>query len=534
MADVGEVRYKTVVDTSDVESQVSEASSAVNTAVTKTSRTADVAGNLIASGYAAKISSSIFGAGKSLAEFGMQYNSDMESYTTNFTTMLGSADKAASFVDDLKNMAAKTPFGTSDLADASQTLLAFGVDAESIMPTMKMLGDVSLGNKDRFNSLALAFGQVSSAGKLSGQDLLQFINAGFNPLNEIAKTTGESMEELKQRMSDGGISAKEVAAAFESATSAGGQFNDGMAAASETTAGKISTLKDNAAELAGTMMDSLAPALNTVVTWLSNAATWLTEHQTLAKALGIGILVLVAIFGTLSAAFSVATMAAAIFGVTVGAAMAPILITIGVIAALIAIGVLLAKNWDSISAACKKVWGDIANWFGSVWDKIKSGFNSLIDWFKSIPDKFKSIGKAIVDGIWNGISSGWNSLLNWVQGLIDKLPRVAKKALGIASPSKEFKWIGKMSGKGMEEGLGESFGDANDLMKSKSQQLIQTAQLNVSDGFSSAADLAKNVNFSFAGQPSGRPINTTVVLNGREIARATAWDMGEQLAWEER
>ena len=142
MAEVGEVRYKTVVDTSDVESQVSGASSAVNAAVTETSKTADVAGNLIASGYAAKISSSIFSAGKSLAEFGMQYNSEMENYTTNFTTMLGSADKAASFVDDLKNMAAKTPFGTSDLADASQTLLAFGVDAESIMPTMEMLGDV--------------------------------------------------------------------------------------------------------------------------------------------------------------------------------------------------------------------------------------------------------------------------------------------------------------------------------------------------------------------------------------------------------
>ena len=68
-----------------------------------------------------------------------------------------------------------------------------------------MLGDVSQGNKERFDSLTLAFAQVGSAGKLSGQDLLQFVNAGFNPLNEISKMTGESMAELKERMSAGGV-----------------------------------------------------------------------------------------------------------------------------------------------------------------------------------------------------------------------------------------------------------------------------------------------------------------------------------------
>ena len=102
--------------------------------------------------------------------------------------------------------------------------LAFGTSAEDLLPTLQMLGDVSQGNKERFDSLTLAFAQVGSAGKLSGQDLLQFVNAGFNPLNEISKMTGESMAELKERMSAGGVSAEEVAEAFKHATSEGGQF----------------------------------------------------------------------------------------------------------------------------------------------------------------------------------------------------------------------------------------------------------------------------------------------------------------------
>lgn len=563
MADVGEVRYTAAVDTGNINSSISKTESsikqsfsgidsgiknttssieketaqsalAVSSAVTGTSKTADLAGNLIASGYAARISSSIFSAGASLAKFGMQFNSEMENYTTNFTTMLGSADKAVSFVDDLKNMAAKTPFGTSDLANASQTLLAFGVNAESIMPTMKMLGDVSLGNKDRFNSLALAFGQVSSAGKLSGQDLLQFINAGFNPLNEIAKTTGESMEELKQRMSEGGISAEEVAAAFESATSAGGQFNDGMAAASETTAGKISTLKDNASELAGTMMESLLPVITTLVDWLSNAAQWLTEHESLAKAIGIAILALVTIFGTLSAALSIATAASAAFGIAVNVAIWPITLIMVAIVALIAIGVALAANWDTIVAKCKEIWGAIADWFGSVWEKIKKGFSSLIDWFESIPEKFKQIGKNIVDGIWNGIKNGWDWLVNSVKDLAGKLLNGVKDFLGIHSPSKKFAYLGKMSGLGMEQGIDESFDDVNALMKDKSAKLIESAQLDITGTVPNAADLAQNVGLNFASQSGDKTINVPVYLNGREIARATAWDMGEQLAWEGR
>lgn len=196
-----------------------------------------------------------------LGKVGLEYNNQMEGYITNFTTMLGSTEAAAKKVQEIKEMAAKTPFGMEDLAAATQTLLAFGVEADKTTPILKMLGDVSLGNKEKFSALALAFGQVSSAGKLTGQDLNQMINAGFNPLNEISKRTGETMEQLRDRMSKGAISAKEVEQAFIDATSAGGQFAGGMEAASKTTEGLFSTLKDNAKSLVGQVFEPISNSI---------------------------------------------------------------------------------------------------------------------------------------------------------------------------------------------------------------------------------------------------------------------------------
>lgn len=176
---------------------------------------------------------------------GWEFNKQMEDANMSFKTMLGSADKATKMLDGLKTFAAKTPFELTDLAKGSQTLLAFGQNADSILPNLKMLGDVSLGNKDKFESLTLAFAQVQSTGKLMGQDLLQFINAGFNPLQIISEKTGKSMAVLKDEMSQGAISANMVSDAFKTATSEGGRFYNSMDNASKTFGGQMSTLRDN-------------------------------------------------------------------------------------------------------------------------------------------------------------------------------------------------------------------------------------------------------------------------------------------------
>ena len=234
-----------------------------------------------------------------VAKTAITYNSQMENYTTNFGVMLGSQASAIEHVAELREMAAKTPFGMEDLANASQTMLSFGVNAEDSMTAMQQLGDISLGNKERFNSLSLAFSQVSAAGKLTGQDLLQMVNAGFNPLQTIAEKTGVNMADLKDVMAggkgskefrkqmkeaqkevkkmgdqasegakmlaqigkDGAISAEMLGWAMEIETSPGGRFYEGMLKASETFSGMMSTLQDDATALVGKVFEPMTESL---------------------------------------------------------------------------------------------------------------------------------------------------------------------------------------------------------------------------------------------------------------------------------
>lgn len=224
------------------------------------------------------LGSAIAGIGKAFAgamKDGIEYNAQMESYTSSFTTMLGDQAKAQKLVNDLKKEAAATPFGMQDLAGAVQTLMSFGMSAEDAQKHMKQLGDISQGNVENFKSLTLAFAQASSTGKLTGQDLMQMINAGFNPLEEISRKTGKSIGELKEEMAKGGISAEMLADAFESATAEGGRFSGAMEAQSKTLSGQLSTLEDNVASLKGQLAEGLSTMLSGTVLPMVNG--WVEE-----------------------------------------------------------------------------------------------------------------------------------------------------------------------------------------------------------------------------------------------------------------
>lgn len=108
---------------------------------------------------------------KKLGSIGLQFNADMETYTTNFKVMLGEQEAAVKKVDDLKKMAAKTPFELGDLAQATQTLLAFNVATEDTQDVLSMLGDISLGNADKLQSLTRAYGKMNAAQKVTLEDI---------------------------------------------------------------------------------------------------------------------------------------------------------------------------------------------------------------------------------------------------------------------------------------------------------------------------------------------------------------------------
>lgn len=168
---------------------------------------------------------------------------EIESYEISFRTLLGSQEKADALFGSLREFAVKTPMQLGDLAKGAQTLLGFGIEADKIMPTLKQIGDISMGNADKFGSLTLAFAQMSSTGRLMGQDLMQMVNAGFNPLSVIAEQTGKSIGDLKKEMEEGAISAEMVADAFKVATSEGGMFYGMLEKQSEGLGGAISNLQ---------------------------------------------------------------------------------------------------------------------------------------------------------------------------------------------------------------------------------------------------------------------------------------------------
>ena len=209
---------------------------------------------------------------------GLKYNASIENYQTSFEVMTGSAEKAAEVIDRLKKVGAETPFELPELADTTQLLMNYGFTADEAMDKMMMLGDISQGSADKMSRIATAYGQMSSAGKVSLEDVKQMIEAGFNPLQEISESTGESMESLYDRISKGTISVDEITASMERSTSAGGKYYQSMQKQSQTFNGLISTLKDNAQQLLGEVVQPISDSMvSTLLPAAIDAITQMTE-----------------------------------------------------------------------------------------------------------------------------------------------------------------------------------------------------------------------------------------------------------------
>lgn len=244
-----------------------------------TSKWTVAAGQMIAD-FAKQASSKLAEVVKS----GVDYNATMESYLTNFKVMLGSEEAAATKLSEIRKMAASTPFSLDDLTSGTQTLLQFGIAADDTTGVLQRLGDISLGNAEKLQTLTRAYGKMSSAQKVTLENVNMMIDAGFNPLNQICDATGESMSDLYKRISDGKVSFSELEAAVEAATSQGGQFYNGMLEASQTFSGRMSTLKDNVSALTGELTSGLFAALGDLVVKLNEVVvSFLDSDEKMAQ-----------------------------------------------------------------------------------------------------------------------------------------------------------------------------------------------------------------------------------------------------------
>lgn len=293
--DNGRIRIEARIDTERLRSDASESQNILHSI----GKTAQQEGENIDTAFrkVGMTIAGVFTAQKAL-EFArsiIDVRKEIEGFEISFRTLLGNKEKADALFSEIREFAVKTPLQLKDLSSAAQTLLSFNIDEAEIMPMLRSIGDISMGDTQKLQSLTLAFAQMSSTGKLMGQDLLQMINAGFNPLSIIAEKTGKSIGTLKDEMSKGAISADMVKQAFIDATAEGGKFHGMLEQQSKGIAGSISNLQGAIDD----MMNEIGTAMQDTLVKGVNFATTLVKHY---ETIGKYILGLVVAYGSYKAA----------------------------------------------------------------------------------------------------------------------------------------------------------------------------------------------------------------------------------------
>lgn len=316
---------------------------------------------------------------KALFNIGVQ----AEQTNTKFEVLLGSAEKGRALLDQLTQYANFTPYSGQGMNKAAETMLGFGIAQERIMPNMRMLGDVAMGNEEKLGSLSLVYAQIMATGKLMGQDLLQLINNGFNPLQTISDQTGISMGVLKGQMEKGAISSDMVSEAFRIATSEGGRYYNMAQKMSQTAGGKWSTMMDafasvtkkvglRFAEWVSPLFDvgiAVAAGIIPFARGLMSVYTWITNNRPLliflsGILLAVGLNLVIANAGVAAFSISMGILNGIIWLVNAATtawnfvlSMNPISLVIIAIAALAAAVVYLWQKFDWFRGGVMGVWG---------------------------------------------------------------------------------------------------------------------------------------------------------------------------------
>ncbi len=410
-----------------------------------------------------------------LGTAGVKYNAQMEDFQANLTTLLGSADKASEMLNTLKEMANTTPFETTDLLEATQMMLGFGLQADKTTGYLQTLGDISMGNSEKLMSLTRAFSQIGASGKATMEDINQMIDAGFNPLQIMSEKTGKSMATLRDEVSEGKVSFEDIAGAMQTATSEGGRYYNAMEKASQTMNGKLSTAMDALNTALGNLTQSLLPIVTQVVEkiteWANAFANLDQETQaTILKIAGVlavagpilgtigkissGISSLITVGSKLNETFNLGSKAVKLLGSAFSFLTSPVGIVITAITAIVGVIVYLWNTNEGFRNAIINTWNAICNFFSSIptffqniWESIKNffinGWNSIVSffattvpqwiqnvitWFQQLPynigvfigeilGHIANLGLKLVEFITNDIPNFINSIVDWFKQL---------------------------------------------------------------------------------------------------------------------
>lgn len=228
-------------------------------------------------------------AGAGIAAFAkniLDAGTQVEQLNVAFKTMLGSKEKADSLMKDMVTFAKTTPFELNEVATASKQLLAFGIEQENIISTMRSLGDVASGISAPIGDIAYLFGTIKTQGRAMTMDINQFANRGIPIWEELRKVTGLSGAALKKYVEDGKVDFNAIDTVFRNLSGSGGKFFNLMSEQAKTTGGQISNLKDQLFQMSVVLFNALKPAIDIVIKYLSSfislvssAITWILEWK---------------------------------------------------------------------------------------------------------------------------------------------------------------------------------------------------------------------------------------------------------------
>lgn len=226
--------------------------------------TASITKGMTLSSVILKAGSVAFDAAENFVQSGIEYNAQIEKYTTGFTNMLGSAEAAQQVMSQIQEDAAKTPFDVESLTKANQYLISAGENASYARNTIMALGDAvsaTGGGNDELNRMSQNLQQIANTGKATAADIKQFAYAGIDVYGILADYTGKSTAEV-QNMT---ISYDLLTQALQAASEEGGRYYNSMDTQSQTMNGRVSTLKDNVKQLAGLLTGDLSSGIGVAI-----------------------------------------------------------------------------------------------------------------------------------------------------------------------------------------------------------------------------------------------------------------------------
>lgn len=351
------------------------------------------------------IAQGVMGAIQPIFEEGLSRDASV----AGLSTLLGSKEDAKRYAKELRDEAMSQLYGAGNVTDAARTMMSFGIDSTKTKDMLKAISDIAGGNQQSFNSLVLAFSQATSLGKLQGQDKLQMIGAGFNPLTQIAKDLGKSVAEVDEMMSKGMIDADMLADAFKNATAEGGTYFGATAEQMGGLNGMIKTIQSSTSDMFATLYEQLTPLAEAVLPYVSDTIRIITEtirgqHPALtALATVIGAVgVALATYNTYMKLAEIRTtiLTAKQWLLNIAMDANPVGLVVAAITALVAIVAVCIHKYDEWGAALLMVTGPLG-FIVNVIQAIRRNWDDIVNTFRTdgIIAGVKKIGAAILDAI---------------------------------------------------------------------------------------------------------------------------------------